>query len=469
MRFGNGLPATQDGKIAFPAPQALTERKGKRDGIKDDRIVTEHIRIAPHRFDSEDGKTTELGESLKPCFLTPEGEIVMPRTGYRLKTAIEKGRAAESRLFGYQHIAAGTRFAASLEADDDETGLSDELFDRLLAVFSNKSILLGRSRRAEYGGEIHCHVEKSAASQWPECSGPLDDGEIIIWLLSDLALDNDAGVPALPPPPGVFGLPPGSRFLDSSVVTVRRYSPFNGYLRRPDLERTVIGAGSVLRYDYKGPAEHKTIDCSAGFGIFREQGLGRVWINPPILKGKTPRIQPADFLPIVTSPSEKEVAAADPYAADLLAWLEEARAESAFQKDCEDRAKQYFDEIKQLYETARAISGNQLAGPGRSQWGRITGLCATAGLDFPHLRRSLTGEPGKGNGKVKGAAQPICKGEGWGDEGMPDGADKLLSFAGWMKQLVEDQRWAAEDGGRALPETLGRLAERVRLQLVKEG
>jgi hypothetical protein len=38
-----------------------------------------------------------------------------------------------------------------------------------------------------------------------------------------------------------------------------------------------------------------------------------------------------------------------------------------------------------------------------------------------------------------------------------------------MKMLLSDERWAEADGARALQETLGRLAERVRRELLKEG
>jgi hypothetical protein len=70
--------------------------------------------------------------------------------------------------------------------------------------------------------------------------------------------------------------------------------------------------------------------------------------------------------------------------------------------------------------------------------------------------------------KVKGEAIPVCKGNGWEAQGI--GSDgELRSFAEWMRSVLDETPQTGTADPRALKEMLGRLAERVSHELVKEG
>ncbi len=89
---------------------------------------------------------------------------------------------------------------------------------------------------------------------------------------------------AFAPAPAVFGLPAGSEFLASeSAVSTRRYAPWNAHLGRRDLERQAIEAGSVLSYQIPHGIDVGLLKLNCLVGLWREVGLGRVWLAPEML------------------------------------------------------------------------------------------------------------------------------------------------------------------------------------------
>lgn len=479
VRFSNGLPLIkngQSGKVAYPVPQVLMEKKHTRDGVRKEKINDvkkewldpEKLRVHPKKFEEEGKKPPPQPEALKNIYVAPDGEVHKPDPGYRMKTAIEAGRAAEAELFGYQYLKAGSRFIATIEADG-------AIPEDVLQLFDNKTILLGRSRRSEFG-EVFCEsAENLKGDIWPSTHGqPSAEGIVTVWLLSDLAVDDENGAPSLAPELHVFDLREESKLArkDSvklvpheSAIATRRYAPFNGYLRRPELERSVLAAGSVLRYELPEDFDASGLKYKSIVGLYREAGLGRVWINPPLLSKLDeekclPDGKDAVTVALPSGQPPKVGAKADPaYADNLIAWAKAQRAETELEETCDRLVGEWFAEIKQLYHSARNISGDVEAGPGSSQWGRIKGICNNTQLDLRKLKsRLLTDE------------NAICRGEDWETEGQltvkPD-ETKTLSFRAWIAEKLADPFWQAEGKLLAFQRTLGKLADRVRGEIVK--
>jgi CRISPR-associated protein Csx10 len=436
VRFGNGFPLTESGKVAFPIPQVLRERKQKRNGVENGKLAPAELRIQPAEFD--DGAQAEV---LKKLHVTADGEVIKRHTGYRMKTAIKDGRSAEAQLFGYENLQAGRKFLASVEADDD---VPEDAFNAMLRQFDNKTLNLGRSRRAEYGGEIHCRVERSSGAETlPGPSGGASS-RLTLWLLSDLALDDENGAPSLAPSSRLLGLPDGRFCERRSVISVRRYAPFNGYLRRSELERSVIAAGSVLCYELGSPFAPAASDFAGGFGLYREAGLGRAWINPPMLEGREPRLGAAAVIAI--GDEARREARPSVYATNLLNWLQASGSRSKFAAECDDLPENWLSEVKKFYDTARR-RGSAVTGPSSAQWGRVKTLCDSAEITPESFKRQLIDDK-----------NAICTGQQWDVEDY-FGA-KSISLRGWMKAKLDEKRWLSNH--ETLRQTLGRLAELAR-------
>ena len=476
VRFSNGFPLIEvvdangkkSGKIAFPVPQVLTQKKAERGGVQNGRLAPANLRVYPARF----GNGIQP-EALKDMHVTADGEVLKRSTGYRMKTAIANGRAAEAQLFGYEHLRAGRSFVAFLEADDD---VPSALFEQLRRLFDERRLSLGRSRHAEFGGQVFCRVQEDAGEIiWPVPGKPdrKDPRRITLWLLSDLAVDDGNGTPSLAPPPELLGLPAG-KFLESdSVIAVRRYAPFNNYLRRAELERSVIAAGSVLRYELNAPAVPSELARAGGIGLHRETGLGRVWINPQMLADDQPRPELDSMGEFQIVPARREGGsriAAD-YASGMIAWLEARSQESRIADKCDKLVEAWFGDVQKLYTTAGAVIGQKAVGPSPSQWGRVKAVCDNAALSLHEVIEMLVGQDDKDDDaprKPKGKERPICRDDPtWEHRGQIGG--NLLSFQAWTADRLNDDQWKNEDKGglRALKLTLGKLAERAQT-LAKE-
>jgi len=246
--------------------------------------------------------------------MAPDKQAVQARAGYlasgqrfevektfSMRTATDRvGRASEGLLFGYQAIRAGQRFGARIDTDIPEmAGIVD-------SWLKTGSLHLGRSRSAEFGA---VRVEKLAAPP-PTISHGLRPNatDVVGYCHSDLCLRNpETGAATLLPQPAHFpGMPPSAVFDPMrSYLRTRAYSPFNGKRRRPDLERQVIEAGSVILFKAVDAFDSQALESSAarGYGELVEEGLGAVLWNPAFLEPP----ERLAYLPATTSAADVQV------------------------------------------------------------------------------------------------------------------------------------------------------------------
>jgi len=274
VRFSDALPLANDGAPAYPIAQLLMEPKHARGDAK--KLDPKSVRVGR----GDEGKIVQY-EAMKNKFVTRAGALVKPEQGGRLRTATHEGRADEGKLFGYQHIEpASLRYAASIEADGG--ALDDAQWNALLDDFRDKTLYLGRSANTGYGGAYACEVHDSQGEElWPAGSVAPGAKRVRVWALSDLALVDEFGAPSLVLRPEQIGLRSGWTYCDAdSAISVRRYAPWNGALPGRDVERTVVSAGSVFSFTAES-GEVGRLNCIVG--MWREAGLGRIWISPPLL------------------------------------------------------------------------------------------------------------------------------------------------------------------------------------------
>lgn len=414
VRFSDGLPLVNDAPC-WPMPLCWHAEKGQKFEDAHCRLQAAQIDW-PERLRTRNPKAQP--KQLRDGFIRADGLVVRPSKTLRMKTAIDprKGRIAQAQLFGYESLRAGQQFAASIEAD---AAVADHLWQKIATLFAAPTqLLLGRSRSAEYG-RVHA-VPTAVRIAAPPRLDPAATGtsDLILWCLTDLALLDDNAQPTLTPTPKHLGLTRGEIDPDRTFLRFRRYTPWNAYRGTFDLQRQVIRRGSVITLTGIGAlSDAERAEIGTGIGLYREQGLGQVCIDPAWLHADPPRFAP----PIEASGPPKLPRPADDA---LICWLEARAAGGATQRAAEQAAKQQARALAERYAAARAYNGtaSQLPiGPSPAQWGSVYEAARQAG-DRDGLRAALFD-----------GTDAICKptGENW-QTSLRDDAG-VRSFRDWFE------------------------------------
>ncbi|HFE48656.1 MAG TPA: hypothetical protein ENJ21_05010 [Chromatiaceae bacterium] len=323
--------------------------------------------LRPHVIENLIHETTEEQnqpvKQLRGGYVHENGQLTSPVRELRLKTAIDPrtGRARDSQLFGYDALLRGQDFITFIEADDE---MDNALFKRMVSALHGE-VLLGRSRSAEYG---RCRITTLEIGLPP--MGESDGRRSILWLLSDLALVDANGNPVTEPTPEALGLPECRIDWSRTFLRTRRYSSWNMARRGHDSERVVLQAGGVITLIMANSFDRAALQRlhDEGVGLFRETGLGRIWVDPPLLASRKPEFGASNW-------SESKATAGPPEKPDepLIHWLEETLGID-WRDKAEKKARELAESYKQTIEGARHWAGitDDLAhGPSRSQWSGI--------------------------------------------------------------------------------------------------
>lgn len=443
VRFGNAYPVGPDGQATWPVPLSWhTLKKEDWQEIQQDERLTAK-RICNKLFQNAGREQMDSG------YIGLDGNYFRPKTELRLKTAVDPitGRAADRQLFGYAGLPAGLRFRFTLSADD---GVSSATFDCIVKALKGR-LRIGRSRSAEYGG---VHVETMAAPPPRETRAVLvDDESLAIWLLSDTALLDSYGRPTLTPTASHFKLPTDSSLQPQrSFILSRSYAPFNAHLRHRSQERLVLRQGSVLTF--RVPSDFDVQDLAKelerGVGLYRQDGLGQVWVNPPLLGEAFPELSSAtEKAKADTTTMADSSAPETPPPTALTRWLQAQVAQTAIAREAEGIADAWAAEIRHLYATARQLAGrppDTPIGPTATQWGRIMELAKVPRITVTELKQRLLLDD---NAVCKAAEDPAWGVEVWPEETEP------CTFRAWLLTRCEDLTVAA-----TLPTVLALTARR---------
>lgn len=285
VRFNNAYPLTECDNPTIPVPLCWHLAKGKSIDFHGDQLVN-LIHTTDQTFDQwEKGGIQQ--KQIRTGFFAENNNYLTPDRRFCLKTAIDRkklGRSADSQLFGYESLVAGSRWYFCIDLDSTVSSSIDE---KICSVFADKTFCIGHSRTAEYGLVKVEMVENGSVSFE---AGSSDCNVLLVYALSDLALRNtQTGVPTLIPESKHFSLPDDATFLpEKSYLRNRYYAPFNSYRRSFDLERQVIAKGSVLAFRRNESfTDTELTACrtvvAGGVGSYRYDGLGKVLVQPKFL------------------------------------------------------------------------------------------------------------------------------------------------------------------------------------------
>ncbi len=288
VRFGPAYPLVGD-EPAVPVPLSWHTPKYQQDAYPD--LDAERDRVVCDRARTDRAPEGIQWKQLRSGFVTPTGRHVTVRKGFRRMTAIDRSRRGHARtgmLFGYQTLVAGQTFWLRLDAP-----VPPAVFAKIVESLTDRPIRIGRSLSAEYG-KVRLTAWAGASDQALACRPVADAGPVLVYLLSDAAfVDPDTGAASLAPTPTQIGLPTAGWALDRahSFLRSRRYAPYNSQRAAFDPDRIVLVKGSVLCYARTSPdvrlseADRASLDraMADGVGLYRQDGLGRILVNPWLL------------------------------------------------------------------------------------------------------------------------------------------------------------------------------------------
>ncbi len=362
VRFGWAFPLSPGGQPGWPVP--LSFHHPKHDRSKKLNLARE-VRSPGIQY-----------KQLRAEFVDGEGRLFrVPRTS-SMRTAIgAQGRARDGFLFGMQAMTQGSRFLSTIEADQQE------LLVPIRQALLSGEIRVGRSCSAELGRVRVKLLEPCQSHPAESLEHPGD--VLLVWCLSDLALrDPGSGQPTLLPWPGLLELPERSSLdLEHSFLRTRRYSPFRRFggsatgQARPDLERQVIQAGSVLafRTGHLARTELARVRrvAAAGLGEYRSEGLGQVSVEPAILAPGFLFSQPFDAQP----PAIRHLQ--EPQG-PLFSWIQARHTQVEADFEADEEAARWVEEL-----------GPRVRRIPASQWGELRRVARLAWVQGSELLPSL--------------------------------------------------------------------------------
>jgi CRISPR-associated protein Csx10 len=349
VRFGDARLVSAHDAVTWPVPLSLHKEKGEvigHDTIDAARVFNLAV------MQREAGKQYQ---QLRDRGIDLHGAYADPARRRSMRTAIARdGRARDAYLYELDAIAAGTRLRCVVDSHDDV------LLARIRDAVVDREVAIGRGRSAEFG-RVAVRACAPELARTPEADGGAPRNRVVLWCLSDLCLCDELTLqPTLRPAATHFGLPPTwSLDAGASFLRTRRYAPFNGARRRPDAERQVIVAGSVLVL--RGPAlenaarERARERIARGVGEHRNEGLGTLAFNPALLQHPHPLFEPAP-------PAPAAVAALAMPDDALAAWV----LGTVERRGRRDEVWRSVREVLAQIEGARAWQGVP-----PSQWGEL--------------------------------------------------------------------------------------------------
>lgn len=308
VRYLNAYPCFED-RRALPVPVSLRRQK---DAADTDNSVSA-IDIAA--FEDETPSDEEAMDSwpdaqltaLDAGFLTigeAQPTLVQPKLNARLHHQRDraKGRAWKDRqgrtygaIFSFESLDAGQAFQGivQLKGKDEEELLRTE--NRIKELLGG-SILVGRSRRAGYGGmaTVEWGDARGREAHGPGCegmrplTGDMRPGQQFRLLLTSACIVRDPATGQIDPAALVELI--GGLFGGRAVLLRRRWSfeGIGGFNRKWRLEvpqTMAVAAGSVFVFEAKQRIEaseiHRIEDDGLGEG--KEEGYGRfVFLDKPL-------------------------------------------------------------------------------------------------------------------------------------------------------------------------------------------
>jgi len=272
VQFGDAHPLIMDSRsYRIPAWWYYPKGGGLEDGIytpyfhdPTSRMQTKQCRNKFASF-KEEGKT----------FIEYDQD-----TRFAIKSAYDsdKRRSKDKKMYGYQSLVKGSVWCFEIVYDESMDEAMEEVRK---ALVGEKSI--GKSKSAEYGLVT---IEEKSFEKFDKKRTESGDC-CLLYAESRLAFYDKNGQPTFCPEPSQLGIEDGVIDWTRSQIRTFKYAPYNGKRQNRDAERSGIEKGSVICIKKQGDKAIKFTGIENGIGCFKNEGFGRVLVDPAFLQSDT--------------------------------------------------------------------------------------------------------------------------------------------------------------------------------------
>lgn len=373
--FGDGR-ISQKGQPSFKVPASWFFFKGK--GLEDAVYVHHHITQEQREQFTKQG--TQLKQAREGYFLPATHQLLKIEKQYTLKSAHDRAtrKSAESKMFGYESLPAGTEFTFKVDCQTHEQ--AKLIHDALVGKKH-----LGRSKTAQYG------LVEIAKSETPAefTKSYTTPGELALYAVSDWCFEDEYGRPSLQPnEQRDLQFPKGCTICwEKSQLRTRTFAPWNGKRQTRDADRVVIEKGSVLVINCEPDTTlPKQDNFEKGIGLYRAEGLGQVLVNPSFLEA-----DPEGQLTFKLKKAEDKSKKSEVW----LGFVDKHSSDKAIIDRIKARQKQEVQLVEYLSVINNFILDNKdtFKAITPSQWGGIRNF-ANSSTTKKQLEDSLFGETG---------------------------------------------------------------------------
>ena len=356
VRFFDAVPcfvSSTNVTRGFVCPLSFHQKKGTK--IENGRL-TNNIYNLLEEFDNQ--QFTQL----RGQYITAQGYQILVHKRSSMRVSLEKGRAKEGFLFGYHAVSKGTQFLARIDVEND-------IYTNDIMTALGTEIRIGRSKTAEYGRAqvqiVTQQIVSNTLVEYQEGSSK----EISFYCASDIALTNAFGMPSISVKDFASQVGATECLLSKTFLRTRVYSPFHGFRCRPDSERQVILAGSVITMIFSEPQDRAILrdKFKNGIGEHCHEGLGEIWIDPVFLQNSQPFSHNTQNV-YEHSKEKKELVHTDAKSENILpefTWLKDQYALAYLELDVLQQAQKWKEELEQIFDK------KNLKRITSSQWGQI--------------------------------------------------------------------------------------------------
>lgn len=463
VRYLHAYPEI-DGQRAIPVPQSWRSDKARPESVWDLASFSGRVNDDDELADPDDRWPDKALVSVGAPFTAPSSSsgrrsVSVPRLGARLHQQRDrvKGRPWTERteeqevprgaIFAYEYLEPGQTFCGSIQVCLETASLLDEYESRIRKLLDGRSILVGRSRRAGYGGDAELRFESSRMeTEYGPVSAALEadleEGQRFRLLLVSAYIGRNPITGQLDPNAIVDEL--RQRGLAAAIErrcwSFETVGSFNRKWRLEVPQARAATAGSVFVLRAEAPIQLSLLRRieREGLGERRVEGFGRVLFLRHDEKAKSFRVEQRDV-------EERTPGApkADQLAEAQLAFVE--------------RRIVLSEAWRELDRVAADIVGRVSKLPTTSLLGRIRTLFRTV-RDKPTARRAL------------GGLRTWC--DDGGDHALKPEARKKLeackigdqTLLAWLRALAQPEgdvdAWSDLVKVAGSPSTLTALAQR---------
>lgn len=239
VRFSDAHPSLGS-KRSWKIPYSWFDKK-LDSAIKSNSIDAKKVFIY-HKMkenQKEQIKTEDQLKQMRKGFFTDNGEICQAEHSFSMKSGydLEKRRARDAQIYGYDALRKGTEWIFSIECDNP--GILDNIAEK---VCGNHRI--GRSRSCQYG---QVKIEKMDAVKDCKTTDTIMENQITLYAESCLAFLDQYGQPTWDIIPENLMLPQGAKIhWQSSQIRTKVFAPWNRSMKMRDKDRVCIDKGSVF-------------------------------------------------------------------------------------------------------------------------------------------------------------------------------------------------------------------------------